>query len=449
MTRSRRLVRAVLVASIGSLLSTSGLAGEEPDDRSPGDMLREAETGGLKESFEAFGKLAAIRDRESLRQWKVISGLARLARHPNPRKARRALETLQSLYRFDKTIKYDVLKSVADVLEDKEGHSIARIKAAEVLGSTCVAKELQDQSALDALIRSARPSETNPPEVAKVCIVILGKIGDPRARPVVRDSLSYINIKDKETQAEIRAAAIEALGAALKGRYAKEWLDRALAGRIIDLLRDKGLPPETRSKVLKVAGLLGPLGQNIRGLENMLLSSLADATEPDVVISTMGTVAATGSEKAVAAFFAVYGRFKKADESDTEAKRVRGAVYAATGKLLAVWSNAKAVSKKGVAEAVDLLITGMMDSDTGVKVQAVINIGNLYDPRCDRRKAAKALVAIATANGVAEEIKKNAIDSLESLSGRVLGDNPARWETWISKPSSIKSLGPQTRRGIR
>ena len=50
---------------------------------------------------------------------------------------------------------------------------------------------------------------------------------------------------------------------------------------------------------------------------------------------------------AVAAFFAVYGRFKKKDESDTEAKRVRGAVYAATGKLLAVWSNRKTVPKKG------------------------------------------------------------------------------------------------------
>ena len=56
---------------------------------------------------------------------------------------------------------------------------------------------------------------------------------------------------------------------------------------------------------------------------------------------------------------------------------------------------------------------------------------------------------LSTGPAWAQEIKKNAIDSLESISGRVLGDDPSRWETWISKPSSIKSLGPQTRRGIR
>ena len=91
----------------------------------------------------------------------------------------------------------------------------------------------------------------------------------------------------------------------------------------------------------------------------------------------------------------------------------------------------------------------MMDADNTVRAQAVINIGNLYDTRCDRRKAAKALVAIATAQGMSEETKKNAIDSLEAVSGRVLGDDPSRWETWISKSKNLSSLGPRTRRGIR
>ncbi len=147
MTRSRRLVCVVLTAVFGVLLPAVGLAAPKEDEKTPGELLRIAEDKGLKESFEAFGKLAGIRDRESLRQWKVIAGLNKLARHPNPRKARRALETLYKLYRFDKSIKYKVLTSVADILQDKDGHAIVRIKSAEVLGSICVAKELQDQNA--------------------------------------------------------------------------------------------------------------------------------------------------------------------------------------------------------------------------------------------------------------------------------------------------------------
>ncbi|MHC5053081.1 MAG: HEAT repeat domain-containing protein [Planctomycetota bacterium] len=448
MTRKRRLVGAALVTVLGALLAASAPAAEK-EEKSPGELLRIAEQSGLKESFEAFGKLATIRDRESLRQWKVIDGLSGLARHPNPRKARRALEALYSLYRFDKTIKYDVLKSVAGVLQDKDGHSIVRIKAAEVLGNTCVAKELQDQNALDTMIRAARPSDTTPPEVAKACIVALGEIGDPRARSVVRDSLSYTNVNDKDAQADIRDAAIEALGTALRGSHAKEWVDQALGGRISLLLTDKDQTAETRAKVHKLAVAFTKTGGTVRNLEGTLLTTLEEATEPDAVIMALESFAGTGNEKAVAAFFAVLGRFKKAGQDDQGARRVRGAVCAATGKLLTIWSNAKTVPKKGVVEAVDLLITGMLDADNTVREQAVINIGNLYDTRCDRRKAAKALVAIATAKGMSEETKKNAIDSLEAVSGRVLGDDPSRWEAWISKRMNLDSLGPKTRRGRR
>ncbi|MHC4253668.1 MAG: hypothetical protein ACYS9X_31515, partial [Planctomycetota bacterium] len=187
----------------------------------------------------------------------------------------------------------------------------------------------------------------------------------------------------------------------------------------------------------------------VRNLEGTLLATLEEATEPDAVIMALESLAGTGNEKAVAAFFAVLGRFKKAGQDDQGARRVRGAVCAATGKLITIWSSAKAVPKKGVEEAVDLLITGMLDIDNTVREQAVINIGNLYDTRCDRRKAAKALVAIATAEGMSAETKKNAIDSLEAVSGRVLGDDPSRWEAWISKRKNLDSLGPKTRRGRR
>jgi HEAT repeat protein len=396
-------------------------------------------------SFEAFDKLSAIRDRESLRQDKVTKELARLARHTNPRKAKRALKTLYSLFRFDKTFKYEVLGPVADILRDDGGHSIVRIKAAEVLGNMCVAKELQDQSALDTLIRTTKPSDKTPPEVAKASLIAAGRIGDPRARSAVRDSLSYTNVKDKDAQEDIRAAAIEALGSALEGAYAKEWVDRSLGSRVGDLLRDKKLAPDTRTKLLRLAGLIQRNGQTIPGLDSTLFSSLASATDPASIMATMETIAKTGNEKAVSAFLAVFNRFKDT-EDEQNALKVRGAVCAVTGTLLSIWSNEKFVPKKGVAQAVELLIKGMMDSDASVRTQAVINLGNLYDTRCDRKKAAQALVAIAAAKGMSQTIQKNAIDSLEAVTGRVLGDKPARWETWISKRKNLLSLGPKTRR---
>jgi hypothetical protein len=449
MARYRRLVCAVLVAVFGALLPAVGLAGQpKEEEKSPGELLRTAKQGGLKESFEAFDKLALIRDRESLRQWKVIKDLATLATHPNPRKARRALTTLYALYRFDKTAKYDVLRPVADILRNESGHSIVRIKAAEVLGNMCVAKELQDQSALDSLTRTTKPSDKTPPEVAKACLIAVGKIGDPRARSVVRESLSYTNIKDRDAQGEIRDAAIESLGAALEGPYGKEWVDRNLGSRVGDLLRDKNLAADTRTKLLHLAGLIQGKGHTIVGLDSTLFSSLESSTDPDAVIATMETIAKTGNEKAVSAFLAVFNRFKDTEDKQ-KAVLVRGAVCAATGRLLSIWSNTKSPPKKGVALAVNLLITGMLDTDGSVKAQAVINLGNLYDTRSDRRKAAQALVAIATAKGISKDIQKHAIDSLEAVTGRVLGDKPARWEAWISKRKNLLSLGAKTRRGGR
>ncbi len=450
MTRSRRLVCVVLVAVFGALLPATGLAVVKKDEeKSPGELLRTAEQGGLRESFEAFDKLSGIRDRESLRQYKVTKELARLAGHANPRKARRALKTLYSLFRFDKTFKYDVLSPVADILRDEGGHSIVRIKAAEVLGNMCVAKELQDRSALEALIKTTKPSDKTPPEVAKACLIAVGKIGDPRARSVVREGLSYTNVRDKDAQEDIRGAAIEALAAALEGAYAKEWVDRGLGSRVGDLLRDKNLAPDTRTKLLRLAGLIQGEGHTILGLDSTLFSSLESSTDPEAIVATMETIAKTGNEKAVSAFLAVFTRFNKDTEDQQKASRVRGAACAATGTLLSNWSNARSVPKKGVAQAVDLLIKGMMDKDNNVRMQAVINIGNLYDTRCDRRKAAQALVAIASAKGMSDEVKKNAIDSLEAVTGRVLGDKPARWEAWIAKRRNLLSLGPKIRRRRR
>jgi len=439
MARSRRLV-AVLAVVFGALVPVTGLA-QNKEEESPPLLLKIAEQGSLRESFEAFDKLAAIRDRESLRQWKVVEGLADLARHTNPRKARKALDTLKSLYGFDKTIKYSLIESVADILLDGEGHSIVRIKAAGLLGNLCVAKELQDRVGLDALMRSAKPSDKVPPEVAKACLLALGRIGDPRARQTVRDALSYTNA-DKDIQADIRAAAIEALEIALSGRHAEEWDDRALGSRINSLLREKDIDAETRSRLI---GIIIKLGGQMRGVADMLYESLEAATDLKVILTTLDNVAEMGDEKAVSAFAGVLARFKN-DDDDKEASSVREAVCEATGKLLTVWSDKKSFPKKGVEQAVNLLIAGMMDSDRGVKTQAVINLGNLYDTRFDRRKAAQALVAFALAKNTSDEMKKHIIDSLEAITGRVLGDDPAKWETWISKSRNLKSLGPRTTR---
>jgi len=444
MARSRRLV-TVLAAVFGVLAPVTGLAQRKEDEKSPGEYLRIAERGSLKESFEAFDKLGAIRDRESLRQWKVVGGLADLAKHTNPRIAKRALGTLQTLYGFDKTIKYSLIESVADILTDGEGHSIVRIKAAGLLGSVSVAKELQDRKALDALMRCAKPSDKVPPEVAKACLLALGRIGDPRARQAVRDALSYTNA-DKDVQADIRAAAIEALETALSGRHAEEWVDRALGSRIGSLLREQGMDAETLSRLMGIAIILKRYGLTVRGVDEMLYKFLEDATDVNVILTALKNVAEMGDEKAVSAFAGVLARFKD-DKGGNEAAKVREAVCEATGKLLSVWSSAKSFPKKGVEQAVNLLIAGMIDTNLGVKTQAVINLGNLYDTRFDRRKAAQALVAFAVAKNTSDEMRKHAIDSLEAITGRVLGDEPPKWETWISKSRNLKSLGPRTRIG--
>jgi len=443
MARSRRLVAALAVV-FGALVPVTGLAQLKADEKSPRILLQEAEQGNLKESFEAFDKLGSIRDRESLRQWKVVEGLADLARHTNPRKAKRALGTLKSLYGFDNTIKYSLMESVADILLDGDGHGIVRIKAAGLLGSLCVAKELQDRRALDTLMRSAKPSDKVPPEVAKACLLALGRIGDPRARQVVRDALSYTNA-DKDIQADIRAAAIEALETALDRPHAEEWVDRALGSRIGALLREKDVDAETRSRLMGIAIDLGDHDLTVRGVADMLYESLEAATDVKIILTALGNVAEMGDEKAISAFAGVLGRFKDGD-GGKEASKVREAVCEATGKLLTVWSDKKSFPGKGVGQAVNLLIAGMTDADRGVKTQAVINLGNLYDTRFDRRNAAQALVAFAVADSTTDELRKHAIDSLEAITGRVLGSDPAKWETWISKSRNLKSLGPRTSR---
>ncbi|MHC4251607.1 MAG: HEAT repeat domain-containing protein [Planctomycetota bacterium] len=432
--------RGISLVCVAALCAAGSLGAAEPGVRSIPETIKAAKRGPQLARIEAIDALAAVRDRESLRQWGVVGVLLELAQDRNPNIARPALRGALKLCGFDASLKREVMGPVARILRDGDRHNVVRVVAAKGLGELVVAGELQDRPALDALIASARASEAGSPEVVAACIRVLGGIGDPRARAVVRDGLTGGRVRDERAKREIRETALDAFADALRGPSAKEWLDPALAARLLDILGERGLPPATRVRAIEVAGLLPPLGVTVPGVEKGLLALVDEAAEPGVVVAAMRALASMGGERAAGALARACARFgvKGAGESAD----VRAAACEVSGEFLAKWSELAKVPARPAAELVELLVKAMADPDKNVVAGAVVALGNLYDTRYDRTRAAEALVAMLGAKGVDERTKRLVAGSLEIVTGRVFGDDVDRWEELIERDGD--SLKPRS-----
>jgi len=433
MTMRALLPIAALSLTCASVASARDSGPGPEEDVTPGELIARAERRTtLVDCLLALRALGEIRDRESLREWDVVDALSRLARDGHPRVALAAIESLGALYRFDPTIKTIVRDALVELFDDAARHVLVRRACAIQLGGICKAGEFADRNALRALERGTKPSAGNPPEVCAAALKALGRIGDPVARETIREALA-------STDPTIRAAALEALVSALKGPSGKKFFDAGLATVLLDLLGDDDLPAGSKSTVAEAIGLIISMKCPIPGAEAPFLRMLRESDDEITVKSALKALALSGSVKAATAFPPVYDRFLPAREGGADAARarVRSMVCAMVGELFLKWAGDPNVPGTTARPLVDMLGKAIMDADRDVVSQAAVALGNLYDKKYDRRKAALFLLALMSAKGVDESVRAFAVGSLEIITGRALGLDVQAWEDWVRDNASL------------
>ncbi len=448
MARLQRTVSAALLAAAvlgiagpihrARAATGRGIGREKKKEQVIPKILREAAKGTSRKRRESIGQLGSLRDREAIRQWKVVEALVGFTRDRSPRVAQVAAKALGDLVQWDRSIKEKARDPLVKVLQNSKAHVIIRRESATQLGLMCSSDDFSDRDATNALVKAAKTTRTNPPEVAAAALRALGRIGDSRARTVILAGMSHADPL-------VRAAATEALEEVLAGPNVGKFLGADLNRILLGLLRGGRLDPEARAKVLLVIARAIREGQRIDGAETLVVKMLREEKEPDVMVVVLEAARLMGGTKTAPVLPEVYKRFSPdKNEEKKGSSEVRLQVCETVGELFAFWSSKQRgrIPATAAKVLIDLLETAVMGKEGDVAVAAADALGNLYDRRYDRTKAVAILIAVVGAEGVAESLKKTALDSIEVVIGRSIKD-PEGLEKWFR--GNLRLLRPHVR----
>lgn len=432
MTRSGQPFFAVALAGalgVGLLAPEARGAGKEEEEKNIGEFIQTATNGTTRERRDALGRLGALREREIIREWDVIPKFIEFMRDDDPRFARNAVKHLGGFAQWDRTVKNQIRQPLVKLLQDPEAHVIVRREAVAQLGRMCRAGDVVDSNAVVALVRAAKPSRDNPPEVAITALRALGQIGDARARTVIRLMLSNADL-------DVRDAAIDAILDGLSGQDVGEFAkDPVLVKRLKDLAGDTTVSPEARAKILEALARLVGAGIQVPGLDTHVISILRDEKAPGTVIAALRAASRIGSPKVAAVLPEVYKRFGP-DEAAAEMdlSQVRLQVMETAGDLFALWGRKDRrtqVPRGTVSTLVNLLAATITKGQGAAQKEAAVALGNLYSRKYDRSTAVAVLTAALSSEAVPDDIRKAAVESLEVITGRAFGLDAERWEKWF------------------
>lgn len=390
-----------------------------------GELVNKARTERPRERLEALDAIGATRDPRLIREFRLVELIVDLVGDENPRVARKAAAILGDFVMgVDRSIKEQVRGPLVKVLQNAERPVLVRREAAKQLGRILGAGVYEDAEAMNALIKSASPGPSTPPEVAADALRSLGKIGDPKGREALRAGLS-------STDPVVREAALDGLVEALAGPKASEFIDPSLGAKLLQLVGMPEAEGEWREKVIAVIGLAMKSGAKIEA-DQTFLRILSEEQKPSAVVAALKATSRAASVQAAAALPKVYERFLPQKEGEDAGAEVRAQACGSCGEILEVWTKKAdfGVVSRSAEALLELLTRAVLeDRSDSVRKEAIFALGNAYDRRYDRRKAVASLIAILLGNS-SDDLKSAARESLEVLTGRSFTE-PSQWESWF------------------
>jgi HEAT repeat protein len=428
--RGVTLSAAAVAAVVFFGLAGTGWALEDIE----GTMRIAVSPGRVGSRLEAINRLGAVSEPRIVEEWNLVDVLLGLADNPNPRLAHDAIQGLGNYARgVQRRIAVKIIDPLMGILKDKERHPLARRAAITELGKTLKAGELTHREAIGKIV-SVAGDTSEEPEVRQDALLGLGQIGSVKAKGVIVKGLG-----DRDDL--VSEAAFEAFWMVLGGPSGGDFIDPRTGSTLTTALASSKTSVGTKMNVLKIMGII--IGQyKFRGISDRpVIKLLEDSDDPDLVVAALVAISYMGTEKAAEGIESAYERFKDKPDLGAKATEVRTEVCATAGSLFDYWSQLSRLKEgrkplptrapKTLTELLSKIL--MEDPEAGVKREAAVSLGNLYDRGYDKREAVKILIVVVGHEEMGEEIKRAALKSLEVLTGKNFGYDVEKWEAWYIK----------------
>ena len=434
----------VFSAAAVAAVALFGLAGTGRAQEDIEGIIRIAVSPGRVGSrLEAINRLSAVTDPRIVEEWNLVDVLLGLADNPNPRLAHDAIQGLGNYARgVQRRIAVKIIAPLARIVKDKERHPLARRAAIRELGKTLKARELSHQEAIGVIVAVAGDTGEEP-EVRHDALIALGQIGSVKAKGVIIKGLG-----DRDEQ--VSEGAFEAFEMVLRGPNGENFIGPRTGSTLTSALNSPKTSVGTKKNVLKIMGMI--IGRyEFKGMSDRpVIKLLETSDDPDLVMAALVAISYMGTEAAAGGIESAYERFKDKPDMGLKAVEVRTEVCATAGSLFDYWSQLsrlkkgrKALPTRAPKTLTELLSKILMeDPEAGVKREAAISLGNLYDKGYDKREAVKVLIVVVGHEEMGEEIKRAALNSLEVLTGKNVGLDLEKWEDWYNK-NKQKKLAPK------
>jgi len=394
--------------------------------------------GTVREQEEAVRELGSITDEKRLKDFEIPAFLLNVAvksdYHPRVRGA--ATESLLRVMVFDPASARDkVVNTLAARLLDRTEPLYVRRAIADAFGGILKSSEPGDRNGIAALERLAKDRRDDPALIKSV-FVSLGNLGHS-------ESVMVIVLALDDPSIEIKGAALAALQRMFQ-RGVRVTNAGDLVRKLTAFVSDDRVDMNLR---ISAAGtLVGALqavrGMNLADVARSLADLLEKTTDPKLAAAVIKVMYGVPDEASIAALDKAYTAFSAKTMAGPEYIEVRTAIAVAAGEYFH-WlakNGRTSIGQVGGELLVKVLTTEPLTNKRVIEA-AAYSLGNMSDPKYDRRKAADALLETMTQAKTDAQLGAVIVKSLELISDKAVGEKAEDWKKWLE--TNRETLGPR------
>ena len=305
---------------------------------------------------------------------------------------------------------------------------------ANVFGQTLErdGKDVKDLNDAYPALKEVAKAKGEPLGLRKACILAIGEFGSADAIEVLAAVLNEGDTGD------MRESAVHAIDVLLSKVAESVALSVPTVNKLVDMLRDKNVPDELKIAVMKLMARL--IRENNTTARNEAFPVILEMVDPLkakndlLLVAGVECLGIIGSAEVVVPLKKTYDAYFDARNAQkTGDVAVRQPIMRALRSVLSVQGGARTPDTKAVHEATTLLVKAI-DDDAAVPVKssAAYALRYVYKFDAEHKETVTALVYLLNSTRD-EELKKNAVETLNFITGLGYTDEPRRWFEYIDK----------------
>jgi len=432
-------IRSAATAAMLTAMMLGVAAGGQPAesttanrDRIP-ELKEDAANGLTKQRLKAIEALGMISDEKRLTQFGVPDFLLGMLKDSNNNSMIResAADALAKIIRYVPAFTDKALKPLVSQLQDAQTEALSvRRKIAQAMATFLKPDEIGHRIAYQALMRIASAQTENPGLVAE-SLRTLGRTGYSEAMSAVTAAL-------RSKDAQVRAAALEALESLLSNRSLKRPAD--ILGTLVQIISDEKVPEDVRIKAMKAMVATLRAGVPVNRVAAPLVTALDKACEkrqPAMAKAVVRALHRVPDANSVAALKKTYATFLNTPEA-AGFEAVREAVALTLGEYFHPLAKKGDLVTAGKVTAALLEISRKEPKPMVKPVKAaVFALGMMDSRKLDRTAVVADLIDAMDRD---KTVTREAHASLVRIIGRDLGKDVKEWKKWFKENKS--NLGP-------